>query len=491
MGGRSWRAAACSQSSRGRAQCRDAWNLANHWRIRPGDGNDDTRAFSQWAAAYRERPRRGRRRPPAGPDGAAPPRAEAAEAARCLRLRHPAAADERIPRRSRTEVLLAARADRPAMSRAHLVSVAKEELEAAAKWARARLEVGRPADGAHRRRGSRPRKPARRGVARLLARDAAGLQLPAATREGGRCLSTFRSAFPWTATRSSRGPVAPRARVARREFAFESQRIIRSPFIGGAESELGAAHTLDAAARKLGATVSLPKLIAAASRAAPARRLEKLFALREDGLLAKRPPNGRGTSPRCSRPPASPASARSTRTEFQTRAKWHEMLGELAKLERVSQKLSRSARRSRSCSASAPTRCSSPRAPDAPIQVLGVLESAGCAFDRLWVSGLTDEAWPLEARAQSLPAARAAEEGRHPRGERRGLARARPAHHRRLEAAAPEVVFSCLREGRGPRARAEPADRRRRLRRRSRRLPDYPRDAICRFQEIRNAAKIA
>ncbi len=30
--------------------------------------------------------------------------------------------------------------------------------------------------------------------------------------------------------------------------------------------------------------------------------------------------------------------------------------------------------------------------------MLGVLESAGLRFDCLWVSGLTDEAWPLEAR---------------------------------------------------------------------------------------------
>jgi len=39
-----------------------------------------------------------------------------------------------------------------------------------------------------------------------------------------------------------------------------------------------------------------------------------------------------------------------------------------------------------------------PESADAPIQVLGVLESAGLRFDCLWVSGLTDEAWPLAAR---------------------------------------------------------------------------------------------
>jgi probable DNA repair protein len=40
-----------------------------------------------------------------------------------------------------------------------------------------------------------------------------------------------------------------------------------------------------------------------------------------------------------------------------------------------------------------------PESGEAPIQVLGILESAGLRFDCLWVSGLTDDAWPLAARA--------------------------------------------------------------------------------------------
>ena len=35
---------------------------------------------------------------------------------------------------------------------------------------------------------------------------------------------------------------------------------------------------------------------------------------------------------------------------------------------------------------------------DAPIQVLGILESAGQSFDAMWVTGLSDDAWPLAAR---------------------------------------------------------------------------------------------
>ena len=39
-----------------------------------------------------------------------------------------------------------------------------------------------------------------------------------------------------------------------------------------------------------------------------------------------------------------------------------------------------------------------PESPDVPVQILGVLESAGCEFDHLWVMGLSVEAWPLAAR---------------------------------------------------------------------------------------------
>jgi probable DNA repair protein len=39
-----------------------------------------------------------------------------------------------------------------------------------------------------------------------------------------------------------------------------------------------------------------------------------------------------------------------------------------------------------------------PESGAAPVQILGILESAGLEFDHLWVGGLTDDAWPLAAR---------------------------------------------------------------------------------------------
>ena len=82
--------------------------------------------------------------------------------------------------------------------------------------------------------------------------------------------------------------------------------------------------------------------------------------------------------------------------EFQTRAKWHETLGELAKLERISKDEPVEAAFRRLEHLCRDT-LFQPESPSAPIQVLGALESAGARFECLWVTGLTDEAWPLEA----------------------------------------------------------------------------------------------
>jgi probable DNA repair protein len=82
--------------------------------------------------------------------------------------------------------------------------------------------------------------------------------------------------------------------------------------------------------------------------------------------------------------------------EFQAQAKWHEVLGELSKLDRVSGEIPFSGAFQilrRICTDT----LFQPESPDTPIQVLGLLESAGVEFDHLWVTGLTDEAWPLKS----------------------------------------------------------------------------------------------
>jgi ATP-dependent helicase/nuclease subunit B len=86
-------------------------------------------------------------------------------------------------------------------------------------------------------------------------------------------------------------------------------------------------------------------------------------------------------------------------SEHQTLDKWHELLAELAALERVVGKTGFNMARER-LRIMARDEIFQPEARDVPIQVMGILESAGQEFDHLWVMGLTDEAWPIAARPE-------------------------------------------------------------------------------------------
>lgn len=91
-------------------------------------------------------------------------------------------------------------------------------------------------------------------------------------------------------------------------------------------------------------------------------------------------------------------------TEYQTLKKWQSLLTEFATLDDVQshchygEALSQLHRMATST-------LFQPETPDVPIQILGVLEAAGMAFDHLWVMGLSDEVWPMHARINPfLPA---------------------------------------------------------------------------------------
>jgi probable DNA repair protein len=189
-------------------------------------------------------------------------------------------------------------------------------------------------------------------------------------------------------------------RFSEEQLSFdEVSRLVRSPFIGGAESELAARMKLDLRLRdKLGATVSLPKLIAFLDKSLVLRqKLEKTFALRETGLFSQKTPAEWARHFSAVLEAAGFPGERSLDSdEFQAQAKWHEALGELSKLDRVSPPLPFNEVFSTLRKICADT-LFQPETPDTPIQVLGLLESVGVEFDHLWVTGLTDEAWPLKS----------------------------------------------------------------------------------------------
>ena len=373
-------------------QCREAWRLLHQWRISPGGGSDDAQAFAAWCNSYKKRT--------AGEIDAA--RLPDLMAPLLEKLKKPkllvAYAFDVMPPQT-AEFLrrfeLAECRPEPVAGSASRTSFpsAKHEIEAAAKWARARLEEGRARIGVvvpdlQKRRSevvrvfSRVMQPGRHVVPAQ-----AGTPLPFNVSLG-KPLSSY--------------PLVDGAlallELSHREVEFaRASHLIREPFLGGADTELGRRATLDVRLRRdADGTISLPKLIAAAEPAPLLRRhLEQVFE-----ITKTRPSSPAEWARHFSAildAAGFPGERALDSDEFQSRAKWHEALSDLAKLERITEKFSFSealAFLKRHCSET----LFQPESPDAPIQILGVLESQGQRFDCLWVSGLTDEAWPLDAR---------------------------------------------------------------------------------------------
>ena len=374
-------------------QCRKAWNLLHEWRIGSVQGNEDVQAFNAWSLKYKDL---------IGKD---------IDAARLpdlvlnllKNLKKPkllvACGFDLLP--PQTQEFLAAFETaecRPEAKNGSATRISfpsrKEELEKAAAWARARLEA----------------KPqARIGVVvpELELRRAEVVRVFSRTLQPGYNLpGAAKAAMPFNVSLGlplDRYPVVALAlsllRFSNEEIAFEdASGLIRSPFIGGAEKELAARAKLDVRLRRtLGATVSLARLIANIEGVPLLRAsLEKIFDSRKTGAQT---PSEWARHFSALLDAAGFAGGRGLNSEeFQARAKLNEVLGELSRLERVSAKISFLQALSTLKRLCAET-LFQPETSDTPIQVLGVLESAGIGFDHLWVSGLTDEAWPLRAQA--------------------------------------------------------------------------------------------
>ncbi len=419
------------------AQCRDAWRLAHQWRIRiDAAGSDDAAAFVEWSREYERRTRH-------DTDAARLPDLMLGH---LDRVKTPkllvAYGFDLVPPQTRD---FFARLNSetcapdaiPASCTKASYSTARHELEAAAKWARARLEEGRTRIGVvvpdlQKRRSE---------VVRVFSRTMQpGCNLPSvksAAMPFNVSLGLPLSAWPLvdaalSLLSLSHGEV---------DFAVASQ-LSRSPFLGGAETGLSRRAILDARLRRdAEATIALGKLVSLVESAPLLRRhLEKAFE------IARTRPDTPGDWARhfsaLLEAAGFPGERALDSAEFQTRAKLHEALGELSKLERVAQRFSFSQALSflrRFCERT----LFQPESADAPIQVLGLLESRGLRFDCLWVSGLTDEAWPLSAAPNPFIPIRLQKAAGIPEAS----AEASLELDRRITAewrsAAHEVVFSC------------------------------------------------
>jgi probable DNA repair protein len=128
-------------------------------------------------------------------------------------------------------------------------------------------------------------------------------------------------------------------------------------------------------------------------------------------------------------------------SEYQTREAWERVLGQFASLGAVTSRLT-PVRAIEALRALASEAIFQPEGAAAPIQILGVLEGTGLAFDALWVAGLAADRWPpAPAPNPLLPIAWQRERNMPRASAQRELAYAEMLT-RRFAHAAPEVVFS-------------------------------------------------
>jgi probable DNA repair protein len=430
------------------ADCVRAWELAHGWRIAGAlgafPGNDDAVAFAEWAQEHSKRcAKDGHTDAARLADVVAPLLGEAA-------LRKPAllvayAFEDTTPQarefleacaKQGIEVRTCSPGKGKGAAQKRVFPSAREELDAAAQWARAKLEAGAKRIGVVvPELGLR-----RKEVARVFARSLQpGHNLPDAARR----------ALPFNISLGAPLADYPIVRaalsileLAAGEIPFEqASRLIRSPFIAGASSEMAPRALLDAELRSVApAKLGLGKLVGLIKDAPVLRqRLEALFAVARPADAS--PHDWARHFTALLEAIGFPGDRPLDSDEFQARAKFNETLAEFARLERVAPRLS-AARALGMLRRLCAETLFQPESPDAPIQVLGTLESLGLEFDALWVSGLTDEAWPMRARPNPfLPPALQKKAGIPEASADKTLERCRSITQGWFEAA-PEVIVS-------------------------------------------------
>ena len=187
-----------------------------------------------------------------------------------------------------------------------------------------------------------------------------------------------------------------------REIPIETAgRLLRSPFLQGAEEELTNRALLDAALRSLGEPrVSLMDIIELAADGDASHRCPKLAsqlrAWRDQYKTlqtAQMPSDWAPLLSRFLQEIGWPGDRGLDSIEYQTLGVWNELLSDLTGLDSVSGRVSLGAavgilRRLASA------RQFQPETEPAPVQILGLFEASGLRFDRLWIMGMHDNAWP-------------------------------------------------------------------------------------------------
>jgi probable DNA repair protein len=437
---------------------RDAWRLAQDWRL-PLDedesANDDARAFLAWARRF-DRDSRAR----GWLDGARLPE-RVTRAIRANTLTLPASVelagfDELTPaQQSLIEALreggcvVRLREFPSASAQARRLSFANEaaELSAMAQWVRQRLT----ANPAARIGVVAPGLTAERAAIVHALEDAlspGGILPDRPAREPLFNVSLGRPLADYPLVRSALAflRLGAQALTEDRLEAHAASDLLRSPFLGESQTEYFARGVFDGELRALREPfLGSGFLIARARQHAGIAGLAARLAAWRGGLdaLPRRQTPGRWAESFAGllRRLGWPGERGLSSEEFQTLEAWRDQLGALGALDTVMSPVDY-ATALRYLERESRERLYQPRGPEAPVQVLGVLEASGLVFDHLWVSGLHDEQWPPPADPNPLLPRQAQRARRMPHSSpERELEIARRVT-RRLLAASPDTVVS-------------------------------------------------
>jgi probable DNA repair protein len=312
----------------------------------------------------------------------------------------------------------------------------RHELELAARWARARLEAATVSEPPPR--SASRRKQAKACVAQgdLFAPEPASttagtrkdrapsiaVVVPDLQKRRSEVVRIFSRVLGPRGFNVSAAPALSAAPLVDASLAIlelsaapldfdRASRVLRSPFIDGAEAEMAARARLDVALRRSApASITLAKLrnlVAAEGNRRPGLACPRLVAALERLLEHSRHASRASPHDWARRfterlqAVGFPGERKLDSAEYQTLGKWRELLSTLAVMGSVAPAWS--VAEARAClnrlAADTPYQ---PASGSAPIHVLGLLESAGLTFDHLWVSGLTDDAWPVAAHPHAL-----------------------------------------------------------------------------------------
>jgi len=173
--------------------------------------------------------------------------------------------------------------------------------------------------------------------------------------------------------------------------------ILRSPYVGYGEQEMLARANLDAHLRSLGE----PTLALHAVQVAAKKNGVTFFAaLLESYLKLQRSIPAKLTLAEWAKLFAQqlttlgwPGQRTLNSIEHQTLETWAKLLTQFAQLSLVTAPLNHSEALLHLQNLAAAQEFQ-PKTPAVPVQILGILEAGGLSFDKLWVMGLHDQAWP-------------------------------------------------------------------------------------------------